>query len=220
MSETWWEWAEDVSETFNEYVFGPSPKEVLRRSAREVKRSMLQINREKSAYELRETQLKVELRKRAQVATDPRDLAPLAKDIARVRSGIRRTYKMASNLEGVHQRLLSASTTATIAGALQEATAAMAAANGVNNATALGATMQNYARQSERFEMASEMLEDVVEDDDEEAEDVTTLLGQLSEEMSLTLKFELPQIAKARKQEEDELSELQKRLQRLQQNAS
>ena len=216
MSETWYEWMEDVSDTFNEYVFGPSPKEVLRRSAREVKRSMLQINREKSAYELREIALKNELRKRAQVATDARDLAPLAKDIARVRSGIRRTYKMASNLEGVHQRLMSASTTATIATALQDATMAMAAANGVNNATALASTMQNYAKQSARFEMASDMLEDAVDDDEEEAEDVSTLLGQLSEEMSLTLKFDLPAPAKARKQDEDDMADFQKRLQQLQ----
>ena len=204
-----------MSETFAEYVWGPSPKEVLRRSAREVKRSMLQINREKSTYEQREGVLKCELRKRASVATDARDLAPLVKDIARARSGIRRAYKMSSSLEGVHQRLLTASTTATIANALQEAGAAMAAANGVNNPAALNATLRNYAMQADKFEMASEMLDDIVDDDEEEAEDMTSLLTQLSDEMSLTLKFDLPAVAEKRKQEEEDMVALESRLRKL-----
>ena len=192
---TWLEWFEETSEAVSEMVWGPSPKEVLRRSAREVKRSLNQVNRERTIYEQRESVLKNEIRKRAQVATDPRDLAPLAKEIARVRGGIRRSYKMGSSLEGTYQRLLGASTTATIQNALQEATLAMAAAGGVSNPVSLAATMRNYAMQQEKFTMAGDMLEDIVDDDEEETEDVNTLLGQLSEELSIKLKFELPSVS-------------------------
>ena len=71
----------------------------------------------------------------------------------------------------------------------------MAAAGGVSNPVSLAATMRNYAMQQEKFSMAGEMLEDIVDDDEEETEDVNTLLGQLSEELSIKLKFELPSVS-------------------------
>ena len=64
---TWLEWFEETSEAVSEMVWGPSPKEVLRRSAREVKRSLNQVNRERTIYEQRESVLKNEIKKRAQV---------------------------------------------------------------------------------------------------------------------------------------------------------
>jgi chromosome segregation ATPase len=196
--ESWFDWFEEASEKASEWIWGPSPKEVLRRSAREIKRSINQVARQRTTYELREATLKVELRKRSATATDARDLAPMVKEIARVRSGIRRNFKMVSSLEGTYQRLMSAQTTATIQNALQEATMAMAAAGGVSNPASLASTIQNYARANERFEMASELLEDVVDDDQEETEEVDTLLCQLKDELSLNLNFELPNVSKMR----------------------
>lgn len=194
--ESWFDWFEEASEHVSKWIWGPSPKEVLRQSAREIKRSINQVARQRTAYEQREAALKVELRKRSATATDARDLAPMVKEIARVRSGIRRNFKMVSSLEGTYQRLMSAETTATIQNALQEATIAMAAAGGVSNPASLANTIQNYARANEKFEMASELLEDVVDDDQEETEEVDTLLCQLKDELSLNLNFELPNVSK------------------------
>jgi hypothetical protein len=214
MSDDWLEYFEEVGGTLSEWVFGPSPKEVLRRSAREIKRSIGQVSRQRTTYEQRETVLKADLKKRAASAVDASDLAPFVKEIARVRSGIRRNFKMVSSLEGTYQRLLSAQTTATIQNALQEATMAMAAAGGVSNPAILASTIQNYAKANERFELANEMLEDVVDDDTQETEEVDTLLSQLKDELSLNLQFELPDARRA-KEEESALNALTDRIAKL-----
>jgi hypothetical protein len=214
MSDDWLEYFEEVGGTLSEWVFGPSPKEVLRRSAREIKRSIGQVSRQRTTYEQRETVLKADLKKRAASAVDASDLAPFVKEIARVRSGVRRNFKMVSSLEGTYQRLLSAQTTATIQNALQEATMAMAAAGGVSNPAILASTIQNYAKANERFELANEMLEDVVDDDTQETEEVDTLLSQLKDELSLNLQFELPDARRA-KEEESALNALTDRIAKL-----
>jgi hypothetical protein len=212
--DSWLEYFEEVGSTLSEWVWGPSPKEVLRRSAREIKRSIGQVSRQRTVYEQREAVLKADLKKRAASAIDAADIAPLVKEIARVRSGIRRNFKMVSSLEGTYQRLLSAQTTATIQNALQEATMAMAAAGGVSNPASLASTIQNYAKANERFEMANEMLEDVVDDDTQETEEVDTLLSQLKDELSLNLQFELPDARRAR-EDEITLNALTERVSRL-----
>ena len=212
--DSWLEYFEEVGSTLSEWVWGPSPKEVLRRSAREIKRSIGQVSRQRTVYEQREAVLKADLKKRAASAIDAADITPLVKEIARVRSGIRRNFKMVSSLEGTYQRLLSAQTTATIQNALQEATMAMAAAGGVSNPASLASTIQNYAKANERFEMANEMLEDVVDDDSQETEEVDTLLSQLKDELSLNLQFELPDARRAR-EDEITLNALTERVSRL-----
>ena len=199
--DSWLEYFEEVGGTVSEWIWGPSPKEVLRRSAREIKRSIGQVSRQRASYEHREAVLKADLKKRAASAVNASDLAPLVKEVARVRSGIRRNFKMVSSLEGTYQRLLSAQTTATIQNALQEATMAMAAAGGVSNPASLANTIQNYSRANERFEMGASMLEDAVNDDEEESEEVDTLLSQLKDELSLNFNFELPDVQRARDEE-------------------
>ncbi len=62
--------------------------------------------------------------------------------------------------------------------------------------------------------MASEMLEDVVDDDAQETEEVDTLLSQLKDELSLNLNFELPDVRRAR-EEESALNALTDRIARL-----
>jgi chromosome segregation ATPase len=212
--DSWLDYFEEVGSTLSEWVYGPSPKEVLRRSAREIKRSIGQVSRQRTTYEQREAVLKSDLKKRAASAVDAADLAPFVKEIARVRSGIRRNFKMVSSLEGTYQRLLSAQTTATIQNALQEATMAMSMAGGVSNPASLAGTIQSYARANERFEMGASMLEDAVNDDEEESEEVDTLLSQLKDELSLNLNFELPAVQRAR-EEESALNALTDRIARL-----
>jgi hypothetical protein len=212
--DTWLEYFEEMGSTMSEWIWGPSPKEVLRRSAREIKRSIGQVSRQRTTYEQREAVLKSDLKKRAASAVDAADLAPLVKEIARVRSGIRRNFKMVSSLEGTYQRLLSAQTTATIQTALQEATMAMSMAGGVSNPASLANTIQNYSRANERFEMGASMLEDAVNDDEEESEEVDTLLSQLKDELSLSLNFELPDVRRAR-EDESALNALTERISRL-----
>jgi|688.fasta_scaffold10520_15 hypothetical protein len=212
--DSWLEYFEEVGGTVSEWIWGPSPKEVLRRSAREIKRSIGQVSRQRASYEQREAVLKADLKKRAASAVNASDLAPLVKEVARVRSGIRRNFKMVSSLEGTYQRLLSAQTTATIQNALQEATMAMAAAGGVSNPASLASTIQNYSKANERFEMANELLEDVCDDDTEETEEVDTLLSQLKDELSLNLQFELPEARRAR-DEENALNALTERISKL-----
>ncbi len=212
--DSWFEFFEEAGGTVSEWLWGPSPKEVLRRSSREIKRSIGQVMRQRITYEQREAVLKNELKKRAASAVDASDLAPFVKEIARVRSGIRRNFKMVSSLEGTYQRLLSAQTTATIQNALQEATMAMQMAGGVSNPASLASTIQNYSRANERFEMGASMLEDVVNDDEEESEEVDTLLSQLKDELSLNLQFELPDVQRAR-EDESALNALTDRISRL-----
>lgn len=212
--DSWLEYFEEVGSTLSEWVWGPSPKEVLRRSAREIKRSIVQVSRQRTVYEQREAVLKADLKKRAASALDASDLAPLVKEVARVRSGIRRNFKMVSSLEGTYQRLLSAQTTATIQTALQEATMAMQMAGGVSNPASLANTIQSYARANERFEMGASMLEDVVNDDEEESEEVDTLLSQLKDELSLNLNFDLPDARRVR-EEDSALNALTERVARL-----
>jgi hypothetical protein len=130
---------------------------------------------------------------------------------------------MSATLEGVHQRLLNTSTTATIQSAIQDATMAMAAASGISNPLALQQTLRQYAMQNEKFGAAAEMLEDVMdEDEEEESEDVEYLLGTLAEDLNLQLKFDLPTPKKngeERRKQEDELKSLQERFEAMKSRA-
>ena len=181
--ETIEEWAEYISEL----IFGPTPTEQLRRAKREIERAVRRVQNDKLTYDNKEKNAINQLKMKAKTAAAPSDLLPLAQDIARARAASARLHKIIMTMDGVQINLTANHSLATLSNATKMATDALKACNSITSAQ----NVQEYEKELMKFEVASDMFEDLSEQDGEK-EDAALLLAQIADEQSIALQFELP----------------------------
>jgi hypothetical protein len=185
--ETLEEWAEYVSEI----IFGPTPTEQLRRAKREIERALRRVNQDKLVYENKEKDSLNILKIKSKNAVAPNELIPIAQDIARCRAASKRLHKICMQMDGVLINMTANHSLATLSNATKQASQALKACSAITSAKAV----QDYQVELMKFEVTSDMFEDLAEQEGEE-EDANQILAQIADEQQLQLAFDLPGVQK------------------------
>ena len=178
---------EDWAEYISELIFGPTPTEQLRRAKREIERALRRVQQDKQAYDNKEKTALAALKMKAKTSYTPADLLPLAQNISRARAASARLHKIALTMDGVLINLTANHSLATLTQATKQAAEALKASNAIVSAR----SVQDYEREVMKFEITSEMIEDLSEQDGEQ-EDAAHVLAQIADEQQLALNFNLP----------------------------
>jgi len=192
MASSWLETMEEWGEWASEQLWGPSPKDVIRRSQAQIRNSIRKLEREKEKMKKDEIKFIENLRAAAQTARRPEELKTLALTIARCRRGTQRVDSLIFSLNGMNQDLLESSTHAEMHSVMVNVTNALMNVNSVGNGiNGISNVLRQYDRQKQTFEMTKDMVESNF-DEEAETEDADTLLMQLDDELHLNISGLLP----------------------------
>lgn len=188
--EEWTDWG-------SELLFGPTPKQMLRRANLDIQTQIRKLDREKAAAVRREQKLIGEFRTAAPKARAVSDLRPAALAIARARRGVARIAQLQFQLYGLSQQMLETETQAMATTVLRSVTQALTSANAiVGGASGAHSALQQYERQKMMMETNQDIMDDL-HSEETEHEDADQLLAELADKLSIELQFELPAVARA-----------------------
>lgn len=191
----WEELGESVTEYVSEFLWGTSPREVMRKASLEIRTSVRKLERDKALAKQKEGKLLSDLKVMAPKAHSASDLKQLALSICRTRKGITQICNLQYTLEGLQQQLLQSETTTTINSVMLATTQALSMVANLNDPRAMSSNMQQFQMQKMKLESTQEMLDDVQEGDEEE--DATEMISLLQEEIGFQLAFDLPSAKRA-----------------------
>jgi len=193
------EFVDEWTEYGAELLWGPTPQQVMRRSAMKIKQNERMLERERSKLEAKEKELIARLRKCAATNGSRQELQNVALTVARCRKGMLKIDRMVLQLQGITQDMLSSNVTQAFTEVIHDVNVSLAqlrgltgGVNGVNN------TLINFQKEKARMEIANETLEDMLGDQDEE-EDADETLAALADELNLAISFELPTVSKSQR---------------------
>ncbi len=158
---------------------GASPAERLKGYQRSIKKSIREMDRERSTLERQEKKLMGDIRKEAKAGRN--DTAKImAKDLVRTRAYIKKMYKMKSHMEAVSLRLQTMQSSAQMAQCMKGVTKVMGRMNKKMNLPQISKIMMEFEKQNETMGMKEEMMGDAMDDafadDDDEVRVVMLFL--------------------------------------------
>ena len=149
-----------------------SPADIMKQYQRQIKKSIRELDRERTSLERQEKKLMSDIKKAAK--DGHMDSAKImAKDLVRTRGYIKKMYKMSSNMSAISLRLQTMSSSAQMAKCMGGVTKAMRRMNGKMNMPQMSKIMMEFEKQNEMMGMKEEMMGDAMDDafDDEDDED-------------------------------------------------
>eukprot|EP00045_Choanoeca_perplexa_P004221 m.36192 g.36192 ORF g.36192 m.36192 type:complete len:212 (+) comp12459_c0_seq1:111-746(+) len=184
-----------------EWLFGhkKTPAELLKENQRMLKKAMRELDREKMALERQETKTLLDIKKAAK-AGQVDSAKIMAKDIVRTRRYIKKMVMMKTQIQAVSLKIQTLKSTNAMASAMKGVTKAMGRMNAQMNMPAIQKIMMEFEKQSEIMDMKQEMMDDTVDDvlgDEEDDEESELLVGQVLDELGLSLTGELASIPSA-----------------------
>jgi hypothetical protein len=211
----WDDVSEYVSESVQEFLWGVTPKETLRRATLEIKSSVRKLDRDKAVLTQKEAKLIETLKRLAPRAHSTAELKPIAMSIARTRKSVQQINNMQFTMDGLQQQLLHSETSTTINSVLQATTQALAMVSGMNDPRNISNTLAQFQLQKFKQEESQSLLDDVQNEDEEV--DAADMISQLQEEVGFELAFQLPSAQRKEAnqeaaREDPELLELMDRL--------
>mmetsp|Transcript_12497 Transcript_12497/g.50027 ORF Transcript_12497/g.50027 Transcript_12497/m.50027 type:complete len:221 (-) Transcript_12497:67-729(-) len=171
-----------------------TPQEMMREHQRALRKSMREMDRERTTLQRQEKQITLEIRKMAKQG-QMNAARIMAKDLVRTRANIQKFYRMKSQLQAVSLRIQTVKSTAAMANAMYGVTRAMASMNQAMNLPAMQRIMMEFEKQTEVMEMKEEMMEDTMDDmfEMEEDEDMETdeVLNKVLDEIGIDIGSQL-----------------------------
>jgi len=198
-------------------------QEVLRENQRLLKRSVREIERERTTLQQQEKKIIIEIKKSAKQG-QMGAAKIMAKDLVRTRNQIQKFYKMKTQLQAVSLRIQTLNSNAAMAEAMKGVTRAMIRLNRTMNVPAMQHVMMEFEKQSELMDMKEDIMNDCIDEAFDEAEDEEeseAILNQVLDDIHINLNSQLvnapidPSEANKAKKELDADSELQARLDNL-----
>eukprot|EP00359_Climacostomum_virens_P005276 CAMPEP_0204905816 /NCGR_PEP_ID=MMETSP1397-20131031/5636_1 /ASSEMBLY_ACC=CAM_ASM_000891 /TAXON_ID=49980 /ORGANISM="Climacostomum Climacostomum virens, Strain Stock W-24" /LENGTH=186 /DNA_ID=CAMNT_0052074751 /DNA_START=285 /DNA_END=845 /DNA_ORIENTATION=- len=154
---------------------------------------MRELDRERNKLKLQEAKLIQEIKKLAK-QNQTKSVKILAKDLVRTRTQTAKFYEMSSQLKGVEMRITTMKSTQAMGEALQGATKAMVSMGKTMNLPELNRIMQEFARENQRMDLTSEVMDDAINlavgdaDEEEEADQVVNqVLAEIGVEITGSL---------------------------------
>mmetsp|Transcript_24446 Transcript_24446/g.50987 ORF Transcript_24446/g.50987 Transcript_24446/m.50987 type:complete len:221 (+) Transcript_24446:28-690(+) len=210
----------------------PTPEEAAKAAKKEVRSSQRDIDKEMRELERNEKKVMVDIKKRAKVAANNNDstLRTLASQLVQIRSQKEKLLKARAQLGGMGMKASAMKTQVAMSKAIGSVASTMKVANDSMNLANMSASVAEFAKQQEKMDLSEEMMNDALADAfdgdgvEEEADEIT---GQVLAELGLQLDGQMVDAptsklpvaekeqvddAAAQKFLEDELPDLQKRL--------
>ena len=154
---------------------GKTPAQKLKEYQRGIKKSVREMDRERTTLERTEKKLMTEIKKAAK--DGHMDAAKIkAKDLVRTRGYIKKMFKMKSHMEAISLRLTTMQSSAQMAASMKGITKIMGKMNQKMNLPQIQQIMQNFEQQNEMMGMKEGMMEDAMDDafaDDEDEDEVS-----------------------------------------------
>eukprot|EP01086_Lenisia_limosa_P002634 TRINITY_DN1641_c0_g1_i2.p1 TRINITY_DN1641_c0_g1~~TRINITY_DN1641_c0_g1_i2.p1 ORF type:complete len:211 (-),score=70.45 TRINITY_DN1641_c0_g1_i2:39-671(-) len=173
-------------------IFGAkkkSPTEMLRENQRLIKRSIRELDRERTNLQRQETKLTADIKKHAKNG----EMGPakiMAKDLVRTRAYIQKFYRMSAQMQAVSLKMQTMKSNATMAQAMGGVTRAMGQMNRQMNLPAMQRVMMEFEKQSEAMDMKEEMMNDAIDDameGDNDEEDEEEVINKVLDEIGVDL---------------------------------
>eukprot|EP00013_Stygamoeba_regulata_P024697 CAMPEP_0177654660 /NCGR_PEP_ID=MMETSP0447-20121125/14467_1 /TAXON_ID=0 /ORGANISM="Stygamoeba regulata, Strain BSH-02190019" /LENGTH=229 /DNA_ID=CAMNT_0019158357 /DNA_START=48 /DNA_END=737 /DNA_ORIENTATION=+ len=173
------------------WLFGQqkTPKEILRENQRMLRRSMRDLDRERTTLQNQEKKTIIETKNLARQG-QMEAAKIMAKDLVRTRSQITKLYKMKAQLSTLSARLQTMQSTQAMGQALQSTAMAMMRMNKTMNLGVMQKIMMEFDKQSEMMEMKGEMMNDALDDamdEDVEEEESEDVINQVLDEIGIDL---------------------------------
>ena len=156
-------------------------KEQMKRNQRALKKAIRGLEREKKQLERNQKKLESDIKKNAK-AGQMGAVNILAKDYVRGKRFIQKMIEMRSHLWGVQQRMQEMQSTHTMTTAMRGASQAMVRMNRQMNMPQIQKIMREFAMESEKMEMTTEVVGDAIDDameGEEDEEDTEKLVGEV-----------------------------------------
>ena len=164
-----------------------SPADIMKQYQRQIKKSIRELDRERTSLERQEKKLMSDIKKAAK--DGHMDSAKImAKDLVRTRGYIKKMYKMSSNMSAISLRLQTMSSSAQMAKCMGGVTKAMRRMNGKMNMPQMSKIMMEFEKQNEMMGMKEEMMGDAMDEafgDDDDDEEEESIVGQVLQELGV-----------------------------------
>ena len=172
-----------------EGLFGTSktPAERMKEYQRSIKRSIRDIDRERTGLERQEKKLMTDIKKEARASRI--DTARImAKDLVRTRAYIKKMYKMKSHMEAISLRLQTMQSSQQMTQAMKGVVKVMGKMNAKMNIPQIQQIMAEFEKQNEMMGMKEEMMGDAMDEafgDDEDEDEEESIVGQVLQELGV-----------------------------------
>lgn len=178
-----------------EFLFGrrKTPAEMLKEHQRALKKSMRELDREKTALERQEKKLMSDLKKTAKEG-HMESVKIMAKDLVRTRKHKQKMMMMHTQIQAVSLKIQTLKSVDSMANAMKGVTKAMGRMNKTMNIPALQRIMAEFEKQNEVMDMKQEMMDDAIDDvigDADEDEETELEVTKVMDELGLSVSSEL-----------------------------
>lgn len=162
-------------------------------------KAIRELDRERTGLQSQEKKLIMEIKKMAKEG-QMEAVKVMARSLVRNRHAVNKLFSLKSQLQAVSLRVATLKSTHAMAGAMKGATRAMASMNRRMNIPALAKITRDFERQNERMEMSSEVMGDAVDglfEEGGEEEETDELVGQVLDEIGISLNADLAKVPQA-----------------------
>jgi len=177
------------------FLFGrkKSPEEMLKQNQRALNRAIRDLDRERAKLERQEKQIINDIKKMAKQG-EMQAVRVMAKDLVRTRRYVKKFIMMKANIQAVSLKITTLKSQGAMANAMKGVTKAMGAMNKQINMPQMQKIMMEFEKEADMMDMKEDMMNDIVDDvmgAEEDEEESDALVGQVLDELGLSLNDEL-----------------------------
>jgi charged multivesicular body protein 2A len=178
-----------------EAMFGTSktPAQRMKEYQRSIKRSIRDIDRERTGLERQEKKLMADIKKEAK-ANRIDTARIMAKDLVRTGAYVKKMYKMKSHMEAISLRLQTMQSSQQMTAAMKGVVKVMGKMNQKMNIPQIQAIMAEFEKQNEIMGMKDEMMGDAMDEafnDDDDDEEENSIVDQVLAELDVVQKDQM-----------------------------
>jgi len=171
----------------NLFGMGKTPAQKMKEYQRGIKKSVREMDRERTHLERQEKKLMADIKKEAKEGR-MESAKVMAKDLVRTRGYIKKMFKMKSHMEAISLRLTTMQSSTQMAQSMKGITKIMGRMNAKMNLPQIQKIMMEFEKQNEIMGMKEEMFDDAMSDafaDDEDSEEEDNVLGSILAELGV-----------------------------------
>jgi len=177
------------------FLFGrkKSPEEMLKQNQRALNRAIRDLDQERAKLERQEKQIINDIKKMAKQG-EMQAVRVMAKDLVRTRRYVKKFIMMKANIQAVSLKITTLKSQGAMANAMKGVTKAMGAMNKQINMPQMQKIMMEFEKEADMMDMKEDMMNDIVDDvmgAEEDEEESDALVGQVLDELGLSLNDEL-----------------------------
>ena len=178
-----------------EAMFGTSktPAQRMKEYQRSIKRSIRDIDRERTGLERQEKKLMADIKKEAK-ANRIDTARIMAKDLVRTRAYVKKMYKMKSHMEAISLRLQTMQSSQQMTAAMKGVVKVMGKMNAKMNIPQIQSIMAEFEKQNEMMGMKEEMMGDAMDEafnDEDDDEEENSIVDQVLAELDVVQKDQM-----------------------------